>query len=816
LNVIPQLLIERVEIITGGTSAVYGSDALAGVVNFITRKDHSGFDAEAGFSVTEEGDAKTYDLGLTYGHNFAEGRGNLTAYVSGLERKSLLAGEREFTSIPYFDDWEGNLLEWGSPVTPPGHIIFPPADLGSGPVAVTFNPDGTPREYVSPADLYNWAPVNYLQTPLTRVAAGLFGHYELSERSEAYMEASFVRSEPEQQLAPAPAGRFFEINLDNPLLTPETRQLFEDNYACAPNLACIGMLKRLSELGPRKTEHERDYSRIVAGIRGELTPDWSIDGWGIYTKASSTEILKNDASASRLQQGLLVDPLTGECFDPSGGCAPLDLFGEGRLSAEGVDFIRYADLVNRTDRTQMLASVYVSGSPADTWAGPLDIAVGADWRSDEIDFKADDVLATGDTLGYNFESAIAGTEEVLEFYGEAVIPLASDQTWAQYMGLEVGARYSEHKHAGGVWTYKSGGEFWPSDGLRLRAMYQRSVRAPNSGELFEEQIYAFGAYILRDPSDDPCSASADPVASGVADKCVLQGLPPEQVGIFEATPGYPTTYISGGNPDLRPETGDTWTVGAVLSPQSLPNWMFTIDYFSFEVEDEIGSIDSSLICFDPSNTENAFCENLVRDDTGNVIEIWELTSNRGLLETSGIDTQIEYSADLPDAMGLGDYAAGIDVSVYWTHMLTNKVQENPATESIDCAGYFGWPCDTDARVAVYPDNRVTSYARYTSGPLSVQLTWRWIDGTDNAAPFRSHVFGYPDPDLAIPSVSDKHYLDLGFAYTFDNGISVRFGVNNLLETGPPQMDDAVWDINTYTPLYDVFGRSYFVRLATGY
>ena len=264
---------------------------------------------------------------------------------------------------------------------------------------------------------------------------------------------------------------------------------------------------------------------------------------------------------------------------------------------------------------------------------------------------------------------------------------------------------------------------------------------------------------------------------------------------------------------IENEEGETWTVGAVITPEFLSNWMFTIDYFELEVTDTIGGIDAALICFDPINTGNVFCENISRDASGNIAEISELTSNRGLLATSGIDTQIQYSADLPDFMSFRDDSAVITMNVYWTHMFTNKEQENPATQINDCAGYFGWPCDSDARAAVFAENRVTTNLHYTSGSLGLHLTWRWIEGTDNAAPIGAAIFGIPDPDLAIPAVGDEHYLDLGLAYEFSDHFTARFGVNNVLDNGPPQMADAVWDNNTDTGLYDVFGRSYYLTLS---
>jgi outer membrane receptor protein involved in Fe transport len=195
-----------------------------------------------------------------------------------------------------------------------------------------------------------------------------------------------------------------------------------------------------------------------------------------------------------------------------------------------------------------------------------------------------------------------------------------------------------------------------------------------------------------------------------------------------------------------------------------------------------------------------------------VAEITELTSNRGLLETTGIDTQIQYGADLPQFFAFGDHFADITVNIYWTHMLTHKEQENPVTEILDCAGYYGWPCWSNDFGSSFPENRVTSNFHYASGPLGLHLSWRWIEGTDNGAPLRSYIFGIPDPNLAVPEVGDEHYLDLGLAYEFGDNFTVRFGVNNLLDNDPPQMADAVWSNNTDTGLYDVFGRSYYLTL----
>jgi outer membrane receptor protein involved in Fe transport len=823
VNTLPQALMDRVEIITGGATTVYGSDAVAGVVNFITRDDFSGLSIDAGTSVTAENDANTYDLNLAFGQNFANGRGNITAYAGYQDRESLFAGERELTSVTWANDnSNGTLFQAGSTTTPAGAIGFPRVDFGNGPTRTTFDPNGIPREFIEPDDRYNFAPINYLQTPLTRYTGGIMATFALQSGHEFYFESGYSRNDSTQQLAPAPASAFVDVNTDNPVLTPEAQQFFIDNFEVAPGLANFGIGRRLVEVGPRLIEHEREYWRTVAGLRGELAGDWEFDGWLSYTNSTETEHLVNDASASRYFQGLLVDPVSGQCFDPSGGCVPVDIFGEARISAEAANYLRITDVQNDTERTQQLAAFVVTGSPLDSWAGPIGTAFGLEWRSDEAGYKADDVLFTGDTLGFNGDAPVDGTERVFEVFGEAVIPLAEGAKFAEYLGLELGARYSEYDLAGSIWTYKVGGEWQPVEILRFRGMHQRSVRAPNNLELFQEQFSESISLVSANTSDDPCSASNDPIAAGYLEKCVIQGLPADQVGIFEAST-VPVDYIQGGNPELIPEEAETWTVGAVITPAALPNWIFSVDYFSMEVTDSIGSIDAISICFDPANTANLFCENIRRDPTGaggNIVELREPQSNRGLIGTKGIDTQISYETDLPGALSLFDDYAQLSVTLIWTHMLENRWQLNPVTQIIDCAGYFGAFCGRGIDEGVgwtLPENRVTTQLQYLSGPFTTFLTSRWIDGTTNATTLEFAFFGVPNPPvLAIPEIGSKHYLDLGFGYAFTDNVSARLGINNLTDEEAPNMASAVIANNTDSAMFDVFGRSYYLSISAGF
>jgi outer membrane receptor protein involved in Fe transport len=340
-------------------------------------------------------------------------------------------------------------------------------------------------------------------------------------------------------------------------------------------------------------------------------------------------------------------------------------------------------------------------------------------------------------------------------------------------------------------------------------MFQHAVRAPNIEELFTVQTTSVDVW---GGLDDPCSASRDPVGSGNAEKCIAQGIPADLIGVFEALENYPAYVTSGGNPDLIPESSDTFTIGAVLTPSAIPGLTIAVDYFDLEITDTIGGISAILICFDPLNTTGVFCDNIQRDLTLNISELYEPTSNRGLLGTAGIDTQVQYVAELPSSMGIFNGDARININVIWTHMLSNEFQENIVTEVYDCAGYFGFPCAADLGGGTFPVNRLTSNINYASGSLDIHLAWRWIEGTRNAAPFYSADFGYPDPILAIPTVSSYNFFDLGFGYQFSDSILARFGINNLFDKQPPQMADAVWTNNTDTGMYDIFGRTFYLSV----
>ena len=816
INNIPQILVDRVEIITGGASAVYGSDALAGVVNFITRDDFEGVMLETRYGVTERGDADYTDINFALGTDFASGRGNVAFYGGYYKRESLFAADRSLTNVTLQEDGYGELFEAGSFTAPEGVLFNAVPGLGF-PI---FNPDGTPRSFVNPDDQYNYAPLNYLQTPLERYSAGILGTLKVSENYEAYLETSFANNSAATELAPVPFTEYVGINTDNPVLAPETAQLFQDNFtdpaSADPLLANFTISRRMNELGSRITDHDRDYWRTVLGLRGTFGQGWDIDGWLSYARSDELELLRNDGSLARVLQGLLVDPLTGQCRDPSGGCVPIDIFGAGRLSAEAVEFIRYQPLQNTTERTQKLASVFISGTPADTWAGPLDVATGFEWRSDTVNFRADDALFTGDALGYNGNSPVSGTESVSEIYAEAVVPLLDSAPAAELLALELGARYSRYDNAGGAWTYKVGGNWQVNQSLRFRSMWQQSVRAPNNQELFQQQFRETSNYVGNFVAVDNCAASQNPVANGYTEACTIQGLDPSQLGIFEAIVFYPVDFIRGGNDQLEPEQADTLTVGFVYTPETDSDWSVALDYYEIDISKSIGEIDAGDICFDPANTSNLFCDKIRRitdpndPAVGNIFEVEELFNNRGQISTKGIDLQVNFARELPDALAAFDSGATLSGTVMWTHVLEQRFQSNPVSTIESCVGYFRSPCTGVTSSSTGAENRVSGNLLYRSDPLSFALLAQWVSGTRSYLFAEAEQAGAPAPVLAVPSIGSQFYLDMNVAYYFNNNVSARFGVSNLLDNDAPLIPNQA--NNTDAQLYDVFGRTYSLSL----
>ena len=817
VNNIPSVLVERIEVVTGGASAVYGSDAVSGVVNFILRDDFEGAEVNAQFDITDAGDGEVYDLSLALGHTFAGGRGHAAVFYNYNKRTTVFQSDREFTDVFVDDDFEtGEIFEGGSSGTPATRIFFPGVIDGVFAAdGITFNPDGTPRAFREPEDRFNFAPDNFLQTPLDRHAVGAFAHYDLSDNITAFVEFNFVHNDSDQELAPTPAFAFVAVNVDNPVLTPETQTVFRDNFDDGSGLAFLFLGRRMEEVGSRIVNNVRDLWRVVVGLKGEVFEDWSWEGYYSYSKVDQVEDLINDVSAARFQQALLVDAATGQCFDPTGGCVPLDIFGEGRISGDAADFIRFEPLRNPAFTKEQIASASMTGDLIELPAGPVGTAFGAEWRRDDAQQTADEALFTGDTLGFFPFEPIKGGFEVWELFAEAVVPVLAGVPLAEYLGFEFGLRYSDYTTAGSVWTWKSGAEWQVIPSLRFRGMFQRAVRAPNILELFEAQTeLPFGFTSL-----DQCSASRDPVGKGVADICIAQGIPADQIGVFEALRFFDGALSFGGNPDLEEERANSFTVGVVVEPEPVSGLTVSIDYFNIRIKDAIQTLGGTAfnvlpLCFRLGDPTSQFCQAVERGPTGDITNLRAPQSNVAQLESTGIDVQINYRFEV-DRLGLGGAPASFALSIFGTRLIRHAVQPSPLEPSMDCAGFFGFPCGFSS-LGTLPKYRTTSRLTYSSGPLSLSLRWRWIAGTRNGFILIAESLSEQPLVLAIPRIGDENTFDLSFAFEVHERVDIYGGVSNIFENDPPLLAGQQGQANTDPSLYDPLGRRFFIGVTARY
>lgn len=814
LNMIPQAMIEQVEIITGGSAIVYGSDAVAGAVNFITTKDLDGTHLDIYSYITEEGDANINSVSISQGLDFAGDKGSAIVFANYYKREPLMATGRESEAVPWGDNIEtGELEEGGSPSTPAGFVYSaynPTVPPGQDFLFLTFNNDGSPRFFSFPDDLYNYAPDNFLQLPMDRKSAGLFAELEINDGLNLYTELNFTRNDVSKQLAPVPYQGWLAVNPDNPLLHPGTSALLNQLFLVDPGLAILRFFRRMEEVGPRTVSYDTDYQRALFGIRGELGENWEFDAWLTYSDGTRDKTFDNYLSASRMQQAALVNPVTGECFDTSGGCVPANYFGEGNLSVEAADFIRVPSMTNRTTRESWLFSGYITGEVTELPAGTVKSALGFEWRQDESSFNSDPLLFSGDVIGQSASPSVSGTDSVSEIFTESTIPLFRELPFAREVNLELGVRYSNYKYSGSMWTYKAGLEWLLNNDFRIRSMRQRSARAPHLGDLFTEQSSNEGSFVGQYVTNDPCSAENDPVGNGISQQCIIQGLDPDQLGVFQASLFYPTTYIDGGNPNLKPEVGDSWTSGFVWTPEQWPEFSMTMDYYDIEVSDTVGYIPVSQVCFDPANTGLRYCDLIQRDETGNVSQVSNQPQNGGLVKTRGLDTAMAYQHELPGSWALFGEDAELGLKFIWTHIYSHLYQVSPFSTERECAGLFGWllyGCGS-----TNPKERLNMSLSYQSGPLTSRLSARWYSSTDSVLIKYPNLFNF-DAITAIPKLESVHYIDLSMGYKFTDRVRANLAVRNLLDRQPPFAPSASWSNNTDPLFYDLFGRSYALNLS---
>ncbi|MEM1381706.1 MAG: TonB-dependent receptor [Pseudomonadota bacterium] len=799
LNMIPAPLVDRIDVVTGGASAVYGSEALAGVINIVMKDDFEGVELNARYGGTTEGGATEVDYSITAGANFDGDRGNAVVYLGYSDRGALNARDRAISESDAVNSSFG----------PFGAIGIP----GGGFVTLDRSTGLFDKPFVNAEDGFDRNAVRLIRIPTERVQFNSNLTYEVNDRITVFSESSYANVGSEQQLEPTIIGQFISVGsvpninmpVDNPFLPQETRDLI---LAGDPMATEVTFRRRFTELGPRSTETQRQIFRTLLGIRGEL-PDifGNLDYELYYQWGRLTRDQVNGGIANTLNvfNALRTEPDGDggfQCVDEisrSLGCVPVNFFGADTVTGPALDFI--STTAQTTARaTQEVFAGTVTGDLTELPAGPVGFAAGFEYRQEESAFTSDALAQTGLTTN-NTTPSVAGGYEVTEGFLEVNVPLVAEQPLVHFFGVEGAFRYADYTTIGSTTAWKLAGTWKPVPELAIRGGFNTAVRAPFINELFNPGSETFRNYI------DPCNFGG---AGGTSadGRTVYDAETPEVQARCATIPGTATLDqgaqnifsaggLAAGNPDLDEETAETFTVGAVYSPEFIPNLNLTVDYYSITVEDAIASFsaqDTVDQCVrQPDFPNNPFCSLISRNPTSGLVErIDALAINVAQFEAEGVD----FAADYSFSAGEVDLRANVTGNY---RLAETRLPFEGGTQ-LDDEGEVGsqtWSVN-GSLVADWRQIRAAWSMRYIGGVN--------IDNENpNAGP--ADAGGEIDPFL---------YHEINIAYQLNDQFELQFGVNNLFDEEPPFLGQGVnGDVvgtNTAADVYDALGRFAYVGL----
>jgi len=856
INFIPALAVDRIDVLTGGASSVYGADAVSGVVNFVMdtkfegiRMDaqYSFFDhmnndniggyqaanAARGFTVPtgHTADGGTVDASLVIGAGFDDGHGHITAYATYRRQHSVLQRDRDYSFCSLADRTPAqaatlgrNFNCGGSGTSANGTFL---TNVGTFQV-------GSGRNFIPGSTPFNFGPYNYFQRPDERYTFGAFADYEISSALHPYMEAMFMDDRSVAQIAPSgDFGNTTTINCDNPLLSAQQRSIvcspanlvgangkatgtptvFIDQNGNPYFQGVVYPLRRNVEGGGRRDDLQHTDYRVVAGMRGDLGGGFSYDASYQYGRVVFAQTYFNDFSVTRLNRAL--DVVTGPggtpvCRSTLNGtdpnCVPYDIFAPGGVTPAALAYLQTPGF-SRGNTQETVATASVTAQLGEyglqtPWANHgLAINVGGEYRKEKLEFNTDQAFSTGDLAGQGGATiGVSGQYHVKEAFTEVQLPLVEDRPFFQLLEVRGGYRYSKYQIAANSFstdTWKIEGEWAPVRDIKFRASVNRAVRAPNIVELFSTQSVAL------DGSTDPC-AGATPSATQA--QCALTGVTAAQYGNVRANPANQYNGLQGGNPNLTPEKSDSLTAGIVLQPRFLPRFALSIDYFNIRLKNSIGPLGADVIISQCIATGQPFyCSKVHRGNGGTLYlspngYIEDVNVNAGGLSTRGIDINGSYTQPLPSGWG------SLAVSMVGTYL--NSLRVNPDGNVIyNCAGYFGAQCGTPN-----PKWRHKLRVTYTApGGIGLSGQWRYFSKVDR------DVLS-PDPDLAAAArtagsdhIKAQSYFDLVLTARIGDHYQFRLGANNVFDKLPPVLVTPApfGNGNTYPQVYDSLGRYIF-------
>lgn len=851
LNNIPVALIERVDVLTGGASTTYGADAIAGVVNFITKTDFTGVELTTTYGETAEGDGEKDLIEVTMGADLDDGRGNAVLSLGFQSTDPVYQGDREFSEFVHFY-WNGARggSGLGSFNTRIGNVN--PTGTADGNLSLGGVQDD--RTFAAAFTPYNYGPSNVFQTPFERFNIFSSVNYEITDSIEAYSRAIYSQNVVNTLIAPSGSfGDSVSISLNHPFLsdaqrnalcafnttpgngyTPKYTQAQCDAAGAAlgpndPNYLTVDtqLRRRNVEGGPRISDYTGHYFNYSLGLRGDLNESISWDVYGSYGKSDQTQVQKGYWMKSRFRQSLLAGP--DGCNDSSNGCVPVDFFGPtGSITDEMNAFLLGGEsrIATKFDMTQFTANISGETGVTSPFANDsINFALAAEFRDYRGSQESDVLSQSGDLGGAgSARPNISGGYSVKELVAEAAIPLIQDAQFAEEVTGELGVRYSDYNiRAEGAegfstTTWKAGLSWTPIEDVKARATFSRAVRAPNIEELFEPTVTELGNLAV-----DPCASVNDEgvnngnVPTGaLRDVCIAQGAPAGTIGFIPQPAAGQVNTTGGGNLNLDPEESDSLTVGFVIQPSMIPDLTVTVDYYNIKIEDAITTPtedDVIAACFDNPSTSNAACNSIVRSpidgslsgDEAVVKGLPLVLTNAGTLETDGFDLTIDYSHEFGEFLW----------SSYFVANKTNKstFQATPTSINRECVGLYSSNC-----ASIQPEKTFNWRNTLSYGDLDVSLMWRYISSNDYENVDTDAAFiGVPEGDVLgqqnFNRTESYSIFDLTLRYVVSDNITVTGVVSNLLDEEPPLTGAFIGATgynsgNTYPSTFDTLGRRY--------
>ncbi len=677
LNTIPVSMIQSIEILKDGASAVYGSDAIAGVVNIITKKDYEGTEITADGSITDKGDGESGGFSILHGREVAGG--NLVVGAQYSNRGEIIQSDRDFV--------------------PPGESSFVPGGSLGGMV-----PDGN-GGFVPREESYDYTDDSYAQTPNELLSLFTSFNNEIADDTELSIDLMYTRRESNQQMAPQPAN----LDLDTDLLDEKYTDQFKDEDGNTPD--SLNYRRRMTDAGPRIYAQETDTYRASVGLTGYLSNDSQWDMSATYGRNDSKDSVGNSIHAGNMEQSI---------YDHQDDWFSGDPMDSDFLASEG---IMYTEENEGGNEQFTLAAGYSGINESD-----IGYAIGVESRFESGYYTPDLITQAGESTAAQ-QDPTEGNYSVQSLYGELSVPVTDSFT------VEAATRYDNYSTFGGAATWKLGATYTVIDGLMFRAVAATGFRAPSVSELYSGNSGSFD--YLTDPWDNELDA---------------------QIKV---------NYI--GDADLQPEESESFTAGVVW--EVMEGFSTTVDYWSFDITNAISRVNVQAEMNKCAAGDLVACETINITPEGDLSEMTSTLTNIGQQNTSGIDWNISYAADI--------YRVTLDT----TYLL--EFEEDGISYEGTIDGNMGGYSQLKSNLTISAD---------LTEDLNLLYTANYIQGMEGA--------GYTTDDVI--------YHNISTAYHINDDWQVTGGIKNLFDTEPEEVPDGN-DMNTVPNIYDVVGRTFFIN-----